>query len=66
MLAIIMSLGSDIKAISLVSSVRTATHHLEGNVEPATWFKQLVYLTVVIGRGEIGEIKHRLKWWLHT
>lgn len=27
MLAIIMSLGSDIKAISLVSSVRTATHH---------------------------------------
>lgn len=27
MLAMIMSLGSDIKAISLVSSVRTATHH---------------------------------------
>ena len=66
MLAIIMSLGSDIKAISLVSSVRTATHHLEGNVEPVSWFKQLVYLTVVIGRGEIGAIKHRLKWWLHT
>ena len=40
--------------------------NLEGNVEPVTWFKQLVYLTVVIGRGEIGEIKHRLKWWLHT
>lgn len=61
-----MSLGSDIKAISLVSSVRTATHHLEGNVEESvTRFKQ-VYLTVIIGRGEIGEIKHRLKWWLHT
>ena len=54
---------SDIKAVSLVFSVRT--HHLEGNVEkPVTWFKQ-VYLTVVIGQGEIGEINHRLKW-LHT
>lgn len=64
MLAIIMSLGSDIKAISLVSSVHT--HHLEGNVEErVTRFKQ-VYLTVIIGQGEVGEIKHRLKWWLHT
>ena len=46
MLAMIMSLGSDIKAISLVSSVHT--HHLEGNVEErVTRFKQ-VYLTVII------------------
>ena len=30
MLAIIMSLGGDVKAISLVSSVRTATHHYFG------------------------------------
>ena len=64
MLVIIMLLGSDIKAVSLVSSVHT--YHLEGNVEePVTWLKQ-VYLTVIIGQGEIGEIKHRLKWWLHT
>ena len=54
MLAIIMSLGSDIKAVSLVSSVRT--HHLDGNVEePVKWFKQ-IYLTVLISQGEIGEI----------
>ena len=54
MLAIIMSLGSDIKAVSLVSSVRT--HHLDGNVEePVKWFKQ-IYLAVLISQGEIGEI----------
>ena len=69
MLAIIMLLGSDIKAISLVSSVRTPTHHLELTRDCRRTCDKVqtgLYLTVVICQGEIGEIKHRLKWWLHT